>query len=58
MAQAVSYWPLAVEAQVRAQVRAQVSLCGICSGQSSSGIHYFSEFSGFLLSISFQHVSP
>jgi hypothetical protein len=33
MAQAVSLWPLTVEAQVRAWV----DPCGICSGQSGTG---------------------
>jgi len=33
MAQAVSCWPLTMEAQVHAQV----SPCGICGGQSGTG---------------------
>jgi hypothetical protein len=36
LAQAVSRWPLAVEAGVRASV----SPCGVCVGQSGSGIGF------------------
>jgi hypothetical protein len=42
MAQAVSAWPLTVEAHVRAPV----SPCGICGGQSDTR-QLFSEFFGF-----------
>jgi hypothetical protein len=47
MAQIVSRRPVAAEARVRARVFP----CGICGGQSGSGIGFFSEFFSFLLSI-------
>jgi hypothetical protein len=50
MAQAVSRWPLTVEARVRVRV----DPCGICGGQSG---RFFSEFFGFPLPVSSHHCS-
>jgi hypothetical protein len=58
MAQAVSRWPLTVEAWVRARVNP----CGICGGQSGTG-QVFSKYFGFpskyvIPSLLHIHLSP
>jgi hypothetical protein len=53
MAQAVSHWPLIIEAHVYAQV----SLCGICGGQSGTGTGFTLKPSVFS-SVSFHHGFP
>jgi hypothetical protein len=40
------------------QVCARVRPCGICGGQRDTGTGFFSEFFGFLLSVSFHRGSP
>jgi hypothetical protein len=57
MAQAVSCWPLAIEARVRAQVTS----CGICGGRRATGTGYSQSSSVRLLlviSLLHTHLSP
>jgi hypothetical protein len=54
MAQVVSRRPLSAESRVRARVNP----CGICGGQSGTGIGLSPEFFGFPLSVSFHRRSP
>jgi hypothetical protein len=53
MVQAVSHWPFTT----KAQVHAQVTLSGICGGQSGNG-KGFSVSSSVPLSVPFHHGSP
>jgi hypothetical protein len=54
MTQAVSHRSLKTEARIHARV----SPCGICGGRSGIETVSFSEFFGFLLSVSFYHSCP
>jgi hypothetical protein len=54
LARNFSLWPLAAEARVRVQV----SLCGICNGQSGTETGFSPRLSLFFLSVSFHVFSP